>query len=98
VIATMQAEEFEISSENIDEALSSDDPEVRRFLGQPVEGEAFDPGLGLPTDFAVQVIRGVGNYAEIYDRNIGPDSPLGLERNLNALWTSGGLHYPPPYR
>jgi general L-amino acid transport system substrate-binding protein len=98
IIATLQAEEFDISSENIDEALESDDPEVQRFLGQPVEGEPFDAGLGLPADFAVQVIRGVGNYAEIYDRNVGPGSPLELERGINALWTEGGLHYPPPYR
>jgi general L-amino acid transport system substrate-binding protein len=98
VIATMQAEEFDISSENIDEALESDDPEVQRFLGQPVEGEPFDAGLGLPADFAVQVVRGVGNYAEIYDRNVGPGSALELERGINSLWTEGGLHYPPPYR
>jgi len=100
ILATMQAEEFDISSENIDEALESDDPEVRRFLGQPAEedGSVFDPGLGLPTDFAVNVIREVGNYEEIYNRNVGPDSALGLERGLNALWTDGGLHYPPPYR
>jgi general L-amino acid transport system substrate-binding protein len=98
VIATMQAEEFDISSENLDEALESDDPEVQRFLGQPVEGEPFDPGLGLDADFAVNVIREVGNYAEIYDRNVGEDSALELERGINALWTDGGLHYPPPYR
>jgi general L-amino acid transport system substrate-binding protein len=97
VIATIQAEEFGITSENIDQMLESDDPEVRRFLGQPVEGEAFDPGLGLATDFAVNVIRAVGNYGEIYDRNVGADG-LGLERGLNALWTEGGLHYSPPYR
>jgi general L-amino acid transport system substrate-binding protein len=100
VFATMQAEEFGITSENIDEMLESDDPEIRRFLGQPAEedGSVFDAGLGLPDDFAVQIIRGVGNYGEIYDRNIGPDSPLALERGINALWTDGGLHYPPPYR
>jgi general L-amino acid transport system substrate-binding protein len=98
VFATIQAEEFGISSENIDEMLESDDPEIRRFLGQPVEGEAFDPGLDLDPDFAVDVIRAVGNYGEIYDRNVGPGSPLDLERGLNALWTDGGLHYAPPYR
>ncbi|HUP33427.1 MAG TPA: amino acid ABC transporter substrate-binding protein [Gaiellaceae bacterium] len=98
IIATLQAEEFDISSENIDEALESDDPEVQRFLGQPVEGEAFDPGLGLEPDYAVEVIRAVGNYEEIYNRNVGPDSALDLERGLNSLWTDGGLHYPPPYR
>jgi general L-amino acid transport system substrate-binding protein len=98
VFATIQAEEFGISSENIDEMLGSDDPEIRRFLGQAVEGEAFDPGLNLDTDFAVDVIRAVGNYGEIYDRNVGPGSPLDLERGINALWTDGGLHYAPPYR
>ncbi len=98
VFATIQAEEFGITSENVEQRLNSRDPEIQRFLGQPVEGEAFDPGLGLPTDFAVQVIRAVGNYAEIFDRNVGPDTGLGLERGNNALWTDGGLHYPPPYR
>jgi general L-amino acid transport system substrate-binding protein len=98
IIATVQAEEFEITSENIDEQLESENPEIQRFLGQPVEGEPFDAGIGLPADFAVQVIRAVGNYGEIYDRNVGPDSPLALERGINALWTDGGLHYPPPYR
>ena len=98
VIATIQAEEFGITSENIDEQLESEDPEIRRFLGQPVEGEAFDPGLDLETDFAVDVIRAVGNYGEIFERNVGPETGLGLERGLNALWNDGGLHYPPPYR
>ena len=98
VIATIQAEEFDITSENIDEQLESDDPGIRLLLGQPVEGEAFDPGLGLPTDFAVQVIQAVGNYGEIFDRNVGPDTGLGLERGNNALWIDGGLHYAPPYR
>ena len=98
IIATVQAEEFEITSENIDEQLESDNPEIQRFLGQPVEGEPFDAGLGLPADFAVQIIRAVGNYGEIYDRNVGPDSPLELPRDFNALWTDGGLHQAPPYR
>ncbi len=98
IIATMQAEEFEITSENVQEMLQSDNPDIQRFLGQPVEGEPFDPGLGLEPDFAVTVISEVGNYAEIFDRNIGAASPLELERGFNALWTDGGLHYPPPYR
>ena len=85
VIATIQAEEFGITSENIDQQLNSDDPEIRRLLGQPVEGEAFDPGLGIEPDFAVEVIRQVGNYGEIYDRNVGPKTGLGLERGVNAL-------------
>ncbi|MGH3134111.1 MAG: amino acid ABC transporter substrate-binding protein [Gaiellaceae bacterium] len=97
VIATIQAEEFGITSANVEQMKGSDDPEIQRFLGQPVEGEAFDPGLGLDVDFAATVIGAVGNYGEIYDRNVG-ESGLGLERGINALWTEGGLLYPPPYR
>ncbi|MBA2537080.1 MAG: amino acid ABC transporter substrate-binding protein [Actinobacteria bacterium] len=98
IFATIQAEEFEITSENIDESLESENPDIQRLLGQPVEGEPFDSGLGLDADFAVNIIREVGNYGEIYDRNVGEGSPLGLERGLNALWTDGGLQYAPPYR
>jgi general L-amino acid transport system substrate-binding protein len=104
ILATIQAEEFEITSENVEEMANSEDPEIRRFLGSPVEEEEgaapapFDPELGLPVDFAVQVVSQVGNYGEIYERNLGPDSPLQIERELNALWTDGGLHYAPPYR
>jgi general L-amino acid transport system substrate-binding protein len=98
IIATIAAEEFELDSGNVTERAESVDPEtepeVARFLG--VDGT--DPGLGLPTDFAVQIVSQVGNYAEIFDRNVGPDTGLGLERGPNALWTEGGLHYPPPYR
>jgi general L-amino acid transport system substrate-binding protein len=102
VLATMQAEEFGIDSTNVDTFTESTDTNIRNFLGLPVETDEgtapFDPGLGLPTDFAAQVVTQVGNYAEIYDRNVGAGSPLGLERVLNELWTNGGLHYPPPYR
>jgi general L-amino acid transport system substrate-binding protein len=102
VLATMQAEEFGIDSTNVGTFAETEDTNIRNFLGLPVETDAgtapFDPGLGLPTDFAAQVITQVGNYAEIYDRNVGPGTPLGLERGVNALWTDGGLHYPPPYR
>jgi general L-amino acid transport system substrate-binding protein len=102
VLATMQAEEFGIDSTNVDTFTDTEDTNIRNFLGLPVETEEgtapFDPGLGLATDFAAQVITQVGNYAEIYDRNVGSGSPLGLERLLNELWTNGGLHYPPPYR
>jgi general L-amino acid transport system substrate-binding protein len=104
VISTVAAEELGVDSGNVQQMLDSEDPEVLRLLGQPApaeaggEAEAFDAGLGLPADFAVQVIEQVGNYGEIYDRNVGPDSPLELERGLNALWTDGGLQYAPPYR
>ncbi|MGH3440777.1 MAG: transporter substrate-binding domain-containing protein [Nitriliruptorales bacterium] len=96
VIATIQAEEFGIDSSNVDQIRdTTEDPDIQRFLGVQ---EDFDAGLDLPVDFAYQVISQVGNYAEIYERNVGPDTPLGLERGLNALWTEGGLLYPPPYR
>lgn len=102
VIATIQAEEFGVDSTNIDTFADTEDSSIRRFLGLEIttdEGTSiFDPGLGLPTDYAAQVIRTVGNYAEIYERNVGPDTPLGLERGINSLWTDGGLLYPPPYR
>ena len=96
VYATIQAEEFGLDSTNIGEG--SEDPEIQRFLGEAVEGEPFDAGLGLPDDFAVQVVTQVGNYAEIYERNVGADSPLELPRDFNALWTDGGLQFAPPYR
>ncbi len=100
VIATIQAEEFGIDSTNIDDFLDSEDPEIRRFLGVGggTDDAVFDPALGLEVDFAQTIIREVGNYAEIYERNVGPDTALGLERGPNALWTDGGLLYPPPYR
>ena len=96
VYATIQAEEFGLTSDNIGEG--SEDPEIQRFLGEAVDGEPFDAGLGLPDDFAVQVVTQVGNYAEIYDRNVGEGSALELPRDINALWTAGGPQAAPPYR
>jgi general L-amino acid transport system substrate-binding protein len=105
VIATIQAEEFGIDSTNVDQmAADPPGPDQARLLGvafQPPEGEEvapFDSGLGLEVTWVQDVIRDVGNYAEIYNRHVGPDTPLGLERGQNALWTDGGLHYAPPYR
>ncbi|MCO6501523.1 MAG: amino acid ABC transporter substrate-binding protein [Acidimicrobiales bacterium] len=96
IIATIQAEEWGITSQNVDDFLDSDNPSILVFLGQaPPEGAVLDPGLGLPTDFAYQVIKQVGNYGEIFERNL---APLGLERGVNALWQDGGLQYAPPYR
>jgi general L-amino acid transport system substrate-binding protein len=94
VNATVQAEEFGITSANVAQMVNDKNPEIKRFLG----GVAFNPGLNLDKDFAVRIIKAVGNYQEIYDRNVGRDTPLGLERGVNALWTQGGLHYSPPYR
>jgi general L-amino acid transport system substrate-binding protein len=100
ILATIQAEEFGITSANVDEQLTSEDPNIRRFLGAEYVDEdgnttTFDPGLGLPLDFAYQVVSQVGNYGEIFDRHL---APLGLERGVNALWVDGGLLYAPPYR
>jgi general L-amino acid transport system substrate-binding protein len=103
VIAAIQAEEFGITSDNVEQMTSSDNSDILRFLGQPIpppddpeaEPAPFDPGLGLDPDFAVNVITQVGNYGEIYDRTVGA---LGLERGVNAQWQDGGLLYAPPYR
>jgi general L-amino acid transport system substrate-binding protein len=96
IFATIQAEEFGLTSDNVDSIRdSTTDPNVQRFLGLEIDGATLDPGLGLPTDFAYQVVKQVGNYGEIYDRNI---TPLGLERGPNSLWSEGGLLYAPPYR
>lgn len=93
VYSLVQGEEFGISSNNIATFANSTDPGVRRFLG--VE-EKIGEGMGLPNDFAARALKHVGNYGEIYDRNIA--KPLGLERGLNNLWTKGGLLYSPPFR
>jgi len=104
IYATIAAEELDVTSANVQDQLGSSDPEILRLLGQPAPAELggtpepFDAGLGLEADFAVQVIEQVGNYGEIYDRNVGADSPLALERGINSLWTDGGLQYAPPYR
>ena len=103
VIATIQAEELEITSENVDTFADTESAEIRRFLGLEIEDDdgnvsVFDAGLGLEPGYASAVIAAVGNYGEIYDRNVGPDTALGLERGVNALWTDGGLLYAPPYR
>jgi general L-amino acid transport system substrate-binding protein len=100
VFATIEAEEKGITSDNVEEtAASTQDPVVQRLLGVTPEGsEPFESGLGLDTDWVVNVISQVGNYGEIYDRNLGPDTPFDLDRGLNSLWTDGGLLYAPPYR
>jgi general L-amino acid transport system substrate-binding protein len=93
VFATIQAEESGITSSNVQDMVGSEDPVIARLLG----GEG-DLGLGLEADWVVDVISAVGNYGEIYDRNLGPGTPFALERGLNSLWTDGGLLYAPPYR
>jgi general L-amino acid transport system substrate-binding protein len=95
IYGLITAEELGVTSENIDEMLASEDPNIRRLLG--VEGD-LGLKLGLPNDFVVAAIRAVGNYGEIYDRNLGPDTPFALPRGLNALYTEGGIQYAPPLR
>lgn len=91
----IQAEEFGITSENVATFEGTENPDIARFLGQ--EG-TLGSDMGLPDDFMAQVIAQVGNYGEIYERNVGADSDFGLERGQNALWTEGGLMYSPPFR
>ena len=91
----IQAEEFGITSKNVDDFTASNDPSIKRFLG--VEG-SLGQDMGIPNDFMYRVIKQVGNYGEIYDRNLGAGSQFKLERGLNDLWTNGGLMYPPPFR
>jgi general L-amino acid transport system substrate-binding protein len=93
--AMLNAEELGVSSKNLDEALKSNMPEVRRLLG--LEG-AFGEQLGLTKDWVVRIVRHVGNYGETYDRNVGTGSKLGISRGLNRLWTKGGIQYAPPIR
>ncbi|RJQ49387.1 MAG: amino acid ABC transporter substrate-binding protein [Desulfobacteraceae bacterium] len=95
VMALIQAEEFGITSANVDQMLKSENPEIKRFLGAtPGNGKA----LGLEENFAYNIIKQVGSYGEIFERNVGPKTPLGLERGQNALWTQGGLMYAAPFR
>ena len=96
VYALFQAEEYGITSKNVDTFLKSDVPEIQRFLGQGKN--AIGSLLGVKNDFTVDIIRQVGNYGEIFNRNLGPDTPFKLGRGLNALWTNGGLLYAPPFR
>lgn len=93
VYAMIEAEELGINSQNIDSFAQTEDPTIRRFLG--AEGNLGED-MGLPNDFAQRVVKHVGNYGEVYDRNIG--QPFKLERGLNALWEDGGLMYAPPFR
>ncbi len=95
VFATINAEEYGVTSKNVDDMMKSDNPNIRRLLG--VEGEQ-GKALGLPNDFGYKIIKLVGNYGEIFDRNVGEGSPLKIKRGLNALWDKGGIQYAPPIR
>lgn len=91
--ALFEAEELGITSQNVAEFEKSEDPNVRRFLGID---EKLGEDMGLPNDFTQRIVKHVGNYGEIYDRNIG--QPFQLDRGPNQLWTKGGLLYSPPFR
>ncbi len=100
VIATIIAEELDIDSTNVGSFADTDNAEIRRFLGLEIEDSdgnltVFDPGLGIDPGWPAAVIGAVGNYAEIYERNI---TPLGVPRGINELYANGGLLYAPPYR
>src|SRR5512139_2865288 len=95
VMAMIEAEEMGITSKNVDEMLKSADPNIQRLLGvTPGMGKA----LGLDEKWAYNIIKQVGNYGEVFERNVGKNTPLKLERGLNELWTKGGLMYAMPVR
>jgi len=95
VMAMLEAEELGIDSKNVDSMLKSSDPKIQRFLGAtPGMGKA----LGLDEKWAYNIIKQVGNYAEVFERNVGKNTKLGLERGLNALWNQGGIQYPAAFR
>ena len=93
--AMVDAEELGVTKANVDDKMKSDDPEIRRLLG--VEGQ-YGEALGLTNDWVYRIVKRVGNYGEVFERNIGQGSPLKIVRGLNALWTKGGLQYGPPFR
>jgi general L-amino acid transport system substrate-binding protein len=93
--AMLTAEELGVTKANVDDMMKSDNPDVKRLLGsEGKHGEA----LGLTNDWAYRIIKHVGNYGEIFERNVGQGSPLKIGRGLNGLWTKGGLQYAPPIR
>lgn len=93
--AMLNAEELGVDSRNIDQALQSKKPDVMRLVG--TEG-SYGEQLGLTKDWAARIVRHVGNYGEVYERNIGAESKLNIPRGLNQLWSNGGIQYAPPIR
>jgi general L-amino acid transport system substrate-binding protein len=92
LFAMIQAEESGVTSKNADEMAKSTNPDIRRLLG--AEGD-LGKALGVDNKWVINVVKGVGNYGEMFDRTVGP---LGIPRGINNLWSKGGLHYPPPIR
>lgn len=95
VLAMIAAEDMGITSKNVDEMLKSEDPNIKRFLGvTPGNGKA----LGLDEKFAYNIVKLVGNYGEVFERNVGINTKLAIKRGLNAQWNNGGLMYSPPFK
>jgi general L-amino acid transport system substrate-binding protein len=95
LFAMLNAEELNVNKANVDEQMKSDNPEIRRMLGTE---DNFGERLGLTKDWVYRIVKLVGNYGEVFDRNVGQGSPLKIARGLNALWTKGGVQYAPPIR
>jgi general L-amino acid transport system substrate-binding protein len=95
LFAMINAEELNITSKNIDEMKASSDPDIKRFVG--TEGN-YGEQLGLPKEWAVSIVKLVGNYGEVFERNVGSGSRLKIDRGLNRLWNKGGIQYAPPIR
>lgn len=95
--AMVNAEEAGITSKNVDEMKANGGPDIKRMLGAE-QGSKIGTDLGLTEDWAYNIIKKVGNYGEVFDRNVGAGSPLKIARGVNALWTKGGLQYGPPIR
>jgi general L-amino acid transport system substrate-binding protein len=91
----INAEDLGLNAMNVEQMKAGDNPEVRRMLGTESD---FGKTLGLENDWAVNIVSAVGNYGDIYERNVGLKTPLGIPRGLNALWRNGGLIYAPPIR
>jgi general L-amino acid transport system substrate-binding protein len=99
--ALLNAEELGITQANVEEMKASTNPEIKRVLGVKNEdGSAagFGTGIGLDEEWVVYILKGVGNYGEIFERNVGANTPLKIARGVNALWKNGGLQYAPPIR
>lgn len=94
LMAMIQAEESGITQDNLEEMMNSDNPDIRRILGQEADS-SIGAGLGLDNEWVVNIVREVGNYGEVFDRHL---APIGVPRGLNALWTDGGLMYAMPLR
>lgn len=95
--AMVTAEDFGITQANLDEMLKSENPDIKRFLGEEKD-QTIGKDLGLDEKWAYNIIKAVGNYGESFERNVGTGSPLKIQRGLNALWSKGGLQYAPPIR